>query len=264
MIIFKKTALITGATSGIGKSFAKEYAKMGFDLIITGQIADKINIVAKELKEQYKVEIDVFIGDLSKDKNIDLLIEKIKNTRIDVLINNAGFGINNYFQEHELDGFLKMIGLHIVCVTKLTSAVITQMINRNEGTIINVASDAAYLIIPKNAIYSGTKAFVKQFSEGLHLVLNNYKIKVQALCPGLTTTDFQLKLGMDKIRQRTKGILRWEEPEQVVKKSMKYLDKDKVVCLCGGFTGRIQVILAAVMPKKWYYNIVLKIFASKL
>ena len=133
------------------------------------------------------------------------------------------------------------------------------------GVIINVASDAAMVIVPGNAVYSGTKAYLKQFTEGLFLDLRcrGSHVTVQALCPGLTRTDFQLKMGMARERQRSRGMLRWQEPEAVVSRSLRWLARNRPVCLCGGAMGALEASLAACLPKRLYYRLILKLFPPR-
>ncbi|SHI94832.1 hypothetical protein SAMN02745163_01083 [Clostridium cavendishii DSM 21758] len=256
----EKLALITGATSGIGKSFAKKFASLGYNLIIIGRREPLIKKVAKELEYTYSVKVCTIISNLSNTNEIDALVEKIKHNNIDVLINNAGFGTYDFFYNESLEKLLNMINLHVVCTTKLTYAILPGMLERNEGIIINVSSESAYLISPKSSVYSGTKAFVKLFTESLSLDLKNYNIKVQTLCPSFTKTDFHEKLGISKSEQINKGLIRWEEPEAVVEKSMKYLDKNRTVCLCGGIISKLLIELEHILPQKTYYNFVYKMF----
>lgn len=148
--------------------------------------------------------------------------------------------------------------LHIACTINLTHAILPQMISRNRGTIINVSSDAAYMVVGKNAVYSGTKAFIKQFSHSLYLELMNTDVYVQALCPGLTRTDLHEKMGMSKDRQRNRGLLRWEEPKQVVAQSLKSLKRNKAICI-SGLSTKLLILFTTCIPKKAYYKIVNKV-----
>ena len=136
--------------------------------------------------------------------------------------------------------------VHIGCTVRLTYAALEQMCARDSGAIINVASDAAYMIVPANAFYSGTKAFIKQFSE--------------ALCPGLTRTDFQLKMGMPKGKQRNRGVMRWQEPETVAARSLRCLERGRPVCHCGGAMGIAERLLCIFMPRRFYYPLALRLF----
>ncbi|MCL2321961.1 MAG: SDR family NAD(P)-dependent oxidoreductase [Oscillospiraceae bacterium] len=255
--------LITGATSGIGKAFAYEYGKKGCPLIITGQREKILNSNAEDLRKKYGIEVRVIISDLSKDENISSLEMLINNTNIETLINNAGIGNVNYFQDEDYSFFQKMINLHVVCVTRLTKAVLPQMMKRNSGTIINVSSSSAFSAAPKHTVYAGTKAYIKQFTECLYLDLMNTNIQIQALVPNLTHTDLQGKIGISEERQKGSFFRQYETPEQVVKHSMDALKKGKVVCVCGGFISKYNTFTSHFIPKKSYYKFVAKEFTVK-
>ncbi len=252
--------LITGATSGIGKAFAYEYAKNGHPLIITGLIENLVEDISNDLKTNYGIDVQIFVGDLTLNDNISKLISLIEQTKIHVLINNAGFGLSKSFLNESFMNLQKMIDLHIVCLTRLTKAVLPQMIERNNGTIINVSSLAGLFPFPRHNIYAGTKAYIKQFTECLYIDLLNTNIKLQVLCPGATKTDIRndAKISEDTIKNSI-GI-HYETPEQVVAQSMKSLEKGEVICLCGGFLGRMQTAMAYMMPKKMYYKTILRFF----
>ena len=207
-----QTALITGATSGIGRAFAGALAAQGSNLILTGRRQALLEQTAAGLRAQYGVQVTVLPAELSDERDICRIEALIRATQLDLLVNNAGFGLRGCFQDGPLEPYLQMERVHIGCTVRLTYAALEQMCARDSGAIINVASDAAYMIVPANAFYSGTKAFIKQFSEGLYLDLRGRgsHVRVQALCPGLTRTDFQLKMGMPKGKQRNRGVMRWQ------------------------------------------------------
>lgn len=257
-----KTALITGATSGIGRAFAFFYAGKGYDLILTGRRKEAMERTATELGGIHSGNIEVRYLELSDFNQVNALAEEMKKRRIDVLVNNAGFGCKGYVFQGDTEEYLKMVRLHVVCTLRFTLAVLGQMVERDEGTVINVASDAAYMAVPQNAVYAATKAFIKHFTEGVYLDLRSAgsHVSVQALCPGLTKTDFQLKMGMDPKKRVNHGFLRWQEPGRVVTESMKALKRNRPICICGGWMGQVEKVLATFLPKKLYYIIILSIF----
>lgn len=208
-----KWALITGAASGIGKAFAFHFAQEGYNIIATGTRAQLLQESVDEIMNKFGVKATGFVGDLSVSAVQDELIALGIDKQVLVLVNNAGFALNKSFAESGLEKSLQMNELHVTCMIRLTYSLLPYMIACNEGVIINVASDAAYMIVKNNAVYSGTKAYIKQFSHGLYLELMNSNVYVQTLCPGLTKTDLQSKMGMSKERQKNRGILCWEEPE---------------------------------------------------
>lgn len=249
----KKCVLITGATSGIGKAYAQRFAKEGYNLILTGRRKEKIHAFAKELEKEYHVHVETTIVELSNHKEVDEMIQYVMDKRIDILVNNAGFGANNLFHEEDLSILEKMVDVHILATMKLTHAVLPGMILRGEGTIINISSESAFLLIPKNATYSGTKAFLKNFTESLYLDLMDTGVKVQVVCPGFTRTDFHEKMGMDKSRQTDHGLMKWMSPDQVVDIAMRDLAKNKVVCIPGKYT-RMLINLFNLFPRRFYYK----------
>lgn len=256
-----KWALITGATSGIGKAFAFQFAQDGYNIIITGTRKNMLQDVAENLIQTFNIEVLIFTGDLAEENIQNALIDVAKNKNILALINNAGFAIRRTFYDGQLHDWKKMISLHISCIVNLTYALLPNMISANRGIIINVSSDSAYMITGKNAIYSGTKAFIKQFTNGLYMDLYNTDIQVQALCPGMTKTDFHKKMGMHDDFQKNKGLMHWEEPSKVVQQSINALKRNKVICITGFFT-KIQIILSNCIPKRIYYRIMQSIFRN--
>jgi len=250
----EKVALITGATSGIGEAFARRFAKEGYNLIITGRRKEKINSLASELKEKFHISVDVFIVELSNTDNVEFLIEKIKNRNINVLVNNAGFATKNTFANSNLNVQEQMVNLHVICAMKLIYSILPNMIKQNNGEIINLSSQSAFFSMPKNATYSGTKAFLKVFSESLYLETMELGVKVQVLCPGFVISDFHQKMGSSKANNQNKGIIRWMKPEKVVDISLNALKKDKLICK-PGFFENLGMNILRLLPKRIYYKI---------
>jgi short-subunit dehydrogenase len=257
----KKNALITGATSGIGAAFAKRLAHDGYDLIITGRRKEKINALANELSKAYSVNVDIINIELSDIVELEALIERISNLHIDILINNAGFGTNSYFWEEDFRIQEEMVQVQIICPMRLIHAVLPNMISRGNGAIINVSSVGAFLSIPKNTVYLGTKAFLRAFTESLHLELMGTGVKVQVICPGLTRTDFHEKMGMAKAEQVNRGLVRWRSPDEIVDISLKGLGKNEVVCIPGWST-RIRILLLSILPDRIYYGLIRNFFSK--
>jgi short-subunit dehydrogenase len=248
-----KTAVITGATSGIGAAYAARFAEEGHDLVITGRRKKKIEAFADKIKEEHGVNVEVVLAELSTEEGLQTLVDIISNRQIEILVNNAGFGVNSLYQECDLKAMEQMAKVNVLVPMKLIRIVLPGMVERRKGTIINVSSESAFLIIPKNSVYSGGKAFLKSFTEGLHLDLMNTGVKVQAVCPGFTRTDFHEKMGMNKSRQKNKGLMKWMSPEEVVDISLKDLEKNKVICIPGIHT-KLLIRLLNLFPKNAYYK----------
>ena len=230
----KGTALVTGASSGIGEAFARELASRNYDLIIIARRKDRLKELAEELKSNFSISVDVIAADLSTEKGIERVEEHIKKIKnLDMLINNAGFGTKGNFSDVSPEKSINMINVHVLAATRFCRAVLPNMIKRNLGSIINVSSLAAFYPIPGNAIYNATKTYLNMFSRSLQNELKDYNIKVQALCPGFVVTEFhdsdEFK---DFDRSRVPKFL-WMSTEEVVEQSLKALRKNKVIFIPG-------------------------------
>jgi short-subunit dehydrogenase len=249
----KSTALITGATSGIGAEYARRFAREGYDLIITGRREAKIKALADQLSRENNVSVEVILIELSDAEAVDEFLERIKDREIDVLVNNAGFGTLRFFHREPLQTHEDMVAVNILCAIRLTYAILPKMLKKRDGIIINVSSAGAYLPTPNEATYNGTKAFLRAFSEALYFELIGTGVKIQAVCPGLTKTDMPIRLGIPEDQIVDRGPFKWITPEQVVDASLKCLKKNKVICIPGQMT-RLQVFVRSILPDSLYYK----------
>ena len=249
----KRTALITGATSGIGAAYASWLAKDGYDLILTGRRAEKINALAAELSQSYGSDVDVNLIELSDSTQVDGFLDRIKDRDIHLLINNAGFGTVKFFFQEPLELQEQMVRAHILAHMKIIYAILPKMIQKGVGVVINVASSGAYLPSPKTATYSGTKAFWRAFTECLHLELEGTGIQVQVVCPGLTRTDMHSRLGIPDEYTPDWGPFHWMVPDEVVECSLRCLKKKRIVCIPGRLT-RMQIFMRQITPESLYYK----------
>ena len=181
-------ALITGASSGIGKNIAYELARRGIDLIIVARSKDKL----LEIKKNVKVNVEVLEFDLSILENVYKLYEKVKNKNIDILINNAGFGLFGLFSETDLDRELEMIDLNIKAYHVLTKLFLQDFKKRDSGYILNVCSSAGFMAGPRLSTYYATKNYVTKLTMAINEELRHDKsnVVVCALCPGPVNTNF--------------------------------------------------------------------------
>ncbi|HVG16815.1 MAG TPA: SDR family oxidoreductase, partial [Chitinophagaceae bacterium] len=188
-----KTALITGASSGIGEAFAYQLAKQGAHLLITARSAQKLETIAGIIRQQYGVQVWAFAEDLAVAGGANRLHSAIKNKglSIDLLVNNAGFGKWTHFLDESILTYEEMIELNITSLTTLTHLVLPEMLLKTNGGIINVASTGAFQPCPYVTTYCATKAYVLSFSEGLYGEYYKKGITGTALCPGNTVTGFQ-------------------------------------------------------------------------
>lgn len=256
----KNAALIIGATSGLGLAYAKAYAKKGYNLIITGRKEDKIRENARILESTFHIIVKVIIIDLANEKGLNNLLADIKEDEIEVLINNAGFGLRPVFSEVPKEDIDRIMFLQMNTVVILTQAILKQMINRNRGTIINISSDGAFVVMPRNVLYSSTKLFILNFTEGLYMELIDSAIKVQVVCPGFIDSDFHENAGMNVVKKK-KGFMKFSDPDDIVELAMRDLNKGTIVSM-PGIDEKIILILINFLPRKLFYKIVIK-FASK-
>jgi len=187
-----QTALITGASGGIGLEFARIHASKGDNLVLVARSSDKLDAVKRELEGGYKIEVYNIVKDLSvKDATKEVYDElKSKNIVIDYLVNNAGFGDFGMFAECDWNKQEKMINLNITALAHLTRLFLPDMIERGEGKILNVASLASFQPGPTMSVYFASKAFVLSFSEAINNEVRDKGISVTALCPGSTESNF--------------------------------------------------------------------------
>lgn len=196
----KKVALITGASTGIGREMARIHVEAGGDLVVVARSEDKLNGLKAELEAAYGCQVTVIAKDLiSPEAPLEVYNEvKQAGIAVDYLINNAGFGGRGKFHERAWESDLAMIQLNIVALTALTRLFLPDFVERNEGKILNVSSTASLLAGPLQAVYYATKAYVTSFSNALSEELYDTNITVSALLPGATETEFAKTSGMDK------------------------------------------------------------------
>ena len=191
-------AIVTGASSGIGRDFAELFAHDGHDLIVVARRRDALEALARELADRYGIGCDPFPADLGRRLERERLAARMRSVddRIVALVNNAGFGTHGYFHETELERELDMIELNVAALTHLTKLVLPGMLARRVGRIINVSSVAAFQPGPLMAVYYASKAYVQSFSEALAEEVEGTGVTVTAVCPGPTITEFQTSAGI--------------------------------------------------------------------
>ena len=187
----EKTAVVTGAASGLGLEFSKLLAGDSFNLILLDIDGPGLLRIKQDLEEKYSVSIDHIVCDLSKTDCINQLQAKVDHLQVDILINNAGYGLYGFFTTTDWQAEEAMINLHILNLTHLTKLILAQMTERRSGRIMNVCSVAAFQPGPLMAVYYATKAYILSFTEALSNEVKGTGVSVTALCPGLTKTKFQ-------------------------------------------------------------------------
>ena len=188
----RRTALVTGGSGGIGLEIAKELARKNFDLVLVARKRDTLEAAAGQLEGKFDIKAHVFAADLRRTQAPEQILDFLHNESlpIEVLVNNAGFGLGGEFTETELQRELDMIQVNIGALTQLTKLFLPPMVRRRGGKILNVASTAAFQPGPLMAVYYATKAYVLSFSQALAEELRDTGVTVTALCPGPTQTDF--------------------------------------------------------------------------
>ncbi|HEY1220246.1 MAG: SDR family oxidoreductase [Bryobacteraceae bacterium] len=242
-------AAITGASAGIGTVFARKLAAKGHDLLLIARRGDRLEQLAAELERAHQIHVEACTADLSVNEEMDRIAARLAaEPRLDLLINNAGFGVKGLFYEAPLDAQLKMHRLHIGAILRLTHAALGPMVGRGRGSIINVASVAGFTRSPGSVSYCATKAWVNAFTEGIYLDLKSARspVVVQALCPGFTYSEFHDVAGVDRAAI-PKSF--WLSAEDVVNASLAGLRQRKLFVV-PGWRYKLVVALVNRIPVK--------------
>ncbi len=253
-----KYAIITGATSGLGRSYAKALAKNGWNLLITGRRTNILENLKKQLERDCDINVQTCIVDFNNKKQFGEFINIVKScSNIDLLVNNAGYGNREGFFKEDYQNQANMLNVLVSAATQIVHEVVPIMLRNNKGAIINVASMSAFIPAPLNYFYCSSKAFMVSFTECLHIDLLHSNIVVQALCPGFIRTEFHSRMGVENEDNSLKSRFLWMNPEDVVSVSLKSLSKHKVICIPGVFN-RIVYRLMKMIPRALSYRVLNK------
>jgi short-subunit dehydrogenase len=227
-------ALVTGASSGIGAAYAKLLAERGYDLILVARRRERLQTLCEELGRQWGIQAEAYPADLSDPQQVRALAEYIKKqSRLSMIVNNAGFGTWGPLAEADVAKELSMLHVHINATFQLTHAALPAMIDRKQGSIVNVASQAAFFRVGKLTNYCASKAYIVSFSESLAKEVREHGIKVQALCPGYTSSEFFDTEEWVHFSRKSIPEKLWSTPEAVVKSSFEHLTNNHVVLTTG-------------------------------
>ena len=219
------TALITGASSGIGRSYARSLAAQGYNLVITARRAERLEELAAELKAAHGREVEILPADLSSEKGLESVKNRIAGgLPVDFLVYAAGFMTRGHFADVDEDVVSSMVSLHCLGAAALVRSVLPRMIERNRGRIVLVSSLAAYLTTAEYAEYSATKAFLNTLAIGLRDELAATEIRVQSVCPGLVKTELFDAPTMKGFHYEGVPEKYWLDPETMVKESLHRLE----------------------------------------
>ncbi len=246
-------ALVTGASSGIGESFARRLATRGDDLVLVARREDRLQALADDLST-HGVDVEVLPADLTAEEGRAVVEQRLRAPvkPVDLLVNNAGFGSSGRFVDLDLQRELDMIELNVVALVRLTHAALAAMEGRGAGAIVNVSSLASFQALPLTATYAATKAFVTSFTEAVAEEARGSGVHLQALCPGLTRTEFHTtadwKLGW------LPGVA-WQSPDQVVDASLGALGGGRVVVI-PGVVNRVAGRASWILPRSLVIRLV--------
>ncbi|MBW4470277.1 MAG: SDR family oxidoreductase [Stenomitos rutilans HA7619-LM2] len=239
-----KTALITGASSGIGESFAHELASRKMNLVLVARSEDKLQALATQLRDRHNISVEVITADLSCEGESLRVYEEAQARQLNVsmLVNNAGFSTHGAFESISSHKDHQQVMLNVLSVVDLTHAFIPGMLAKGEGSIINIGSTTSFYPLPRQAVYAATKAFVLSFSEALWIEYQKRGIKVLALCPGATNTDFFNAMGRDVVTGK-------HSPQKVVRVGLLALEHNRHYVIPGFRNSFESNILPRLLPR---------------
>jgi short-subunit dehydrogenase len=251
-------ALVTGASMGLGAEFARLLASEGYDVVLTARSGELLGTLKKEVENLHGIEAHVVVADLADPRAPSAIYDHLRNAgiEIEVLVNNAGFGMYGKFSESSLSTELEMIQVNIIALMHLTKLFVNDMVKRRHGRIVNVASTAAFQAGPMQSVYYASKAFVLSFSEAIGNELKGTGVTVTALCPGPTPTGFQERANVGKL----KGLrmMMRVSPEAVVRAGYNGMKHGRPVVIPGALNN-VHVFLLRLVPRRLVTNVVRKI-----
>jgi short-subunit dehydrogenase len=251
--------LITGASAGIGLEFAKGLAERNYDLIVTARRRERLDELAARLRAEHGgMRVEVIVADLADPGAPEAIAAEVRRLEmnVDLLVNNAGFGTHGRFETLPPERERGEIAVNVAALVALTHAFLPGMLERGHGGVINVASTAAFQPVPYMAVYAATKAFVRSFSEALHEEVAARGVRVLALCPGPTATEF-----FDDDVAAPRGPIR--TVRDVVASGLRAYDAGKTVTI-DGLNNQLLIALANLIPRSWATKIAGKIMRPRV
>jgi short-subunit dehydrogenase len=256
------TALITGASGGIGATFARELAKRKYNIFLVARSKEKLQKLAQQLQDQHKIQTDILVQDLSVPGAAANVFQATSDRgfAIDILINNAGFGDYGGFSDRSLERQTQMVQLNVMALMELTHFYLPHMRQQRSGSIINLSSIAGFQPIPYMSVYAATKSFVLSFSESLWAENRDYGVYVQALCPGPTKTNFFRRAEFPGAEGGQTNMDNGASPEDIVRESLKAMAKNQPTVVAGGFSNHLITTLPRFFPRETVVGLVEKQF----
>lgn len=241
----RRLAAVTGASAGIGESFARALAQEGWDLLLVARRRSRLEELARELREEHGTRTEVFGADLTEPAPLREIEGVLEGEGLDLLVNNAGIGDFHPFHESDREREDAEIRLNVLAAVRLAHAALPAMVRRGRGALINVSSTAGFAPCPRFATYGATKAFLNSFTEALHEELRDTGVQVQALCPGLTHTEI-----FERAKVDASGLPEffWMEADDVVAESLSALTRGDVICV-PGLANRALSTITRALPR---------------
>jgi short-subunit dehydrogenase len=251
----RPVALVTGASLGLGAEFARLLASEGYDLVLTARNAGRLDTLRKEVENLHGVTAHVLVADLADPRAPLAIHDHLRKAgiEVDVLVNNAGFGMYGKFHESDLQTELEMVQVNIIALMHLAKLFARDMVSRRRGRIVNVASTAAFQAGPMQAVYYASKAFVLSFSEAMGNELKGTGVTVTALCPGPTPTGFQERANVGRLRGLR--LMMRVSPEAVVRAGYNGMKRGQPVVIPGGLNN-VHVFLLRLVPRRLVTSVV--------
>ena len=240
-------AVVTGASTGIGKVFCQRLAARGHDLLLVARDGNRLQALKEELEQLHGVGVEVFPADLTNDTDVSLLAETLaRSPNLALLVNNAGFGTRDPLADASPARQEAMLQLHTMAPMRLTQAALPVLLKNKRGGIVNVSSVASFLFSPNNVNYCATKAYLRTFSEGLAAEVAGTGVRVQALCPGFTRSEFHQRMGANAAE--VPGWM-WMSATSVVDTSLAALERGWPVVCVPGLRYKLIVFLLRFTPR---------------
>jgi uncharacterized protein len=238
---------VTGASAGIGKEFCRQLAGLGYDLLVVARDAARLEVLRQDLEREHRVGVDVFPADLTVEDDVTRLVGLVAaSPRLELLVNNAGFGTRGTLADASPSRQEAMLRLHTLAPMRLSQAALPIMLKQGHGAIVNVSSVASFLYSPGNVNYCATKAYLTSFSEGLGAELRGSGVRVQALCPGFTHSEFHDRMAAD---MKTIPGWMWLSASQVVRASLRHLRRRRAVICVPGVRYKLIVFALRHTPR---------------
>jgi len=245
------TALVTGASAGIGETFAQELAVRQTNLVLVARSEAKLQQLSQQLTAKYPIQVECIVQDLTVPAAAKAVFDTVtqKGLTIDLLVNNAGFGDYGSFAERDGELQVKMVQLNILALVDLTHQFLPSMRQRRSGGIINMASVAAFQPMPYFSVYAASKAFILSFSEALWAENHSFGVRVLAVCPGPTETSFFQDAEFPSALAKT-AARNYTPREVVVRQALQALEKDRSVVIPGGLENQLIANLPRFLPRE--------------